>query len=169
MRVQLDEPRRLVREHLERALAADPRVSLLPAAGAVPAPTAQVVVRCAAGGAPPAGEHVPSVSLEEHDLADPRAAVAAVLAAAAAGRRPAPSAPARPRPGEAAPPAPAPRVLSRYERTVIEGLARGLTAASVASELAVSPKSVENAKRRAFDKLGARSQAEAVFLVGAAR
>ncbi len=167
MRVQLDEPRRLVREHLERALAADPRVSLLPAAGAVPAPTAQVVVRCAAGVAPPAGELVPSVSLEEHDLADPRAAVAAVLAAAAAGRRPSPSAPARPRPGEAAPPAP--RVLSRYERTVIEGLARGLTAASVASELAVSPKSVENAKRRAFDKLGARSQAEAVFLVGAAR
>lgn len=60
------------------------------------------------------------------------------------------------------------RPLTAHELSVLRCIASGMTAGVAAESLGVSRKSVESAKRRIFDKLGARNQAEAVALAGVA-
>src|SRR5947209_12809747 len=54
--------------------------------------------------------------------------------------------------------------LTPREREVFEAMAEGLAAKAIARRLGVAVKTVENHKIRIFDKLGVRSQAQAVSL-----
>jgi DNA-binding NarL/FixJ family response regulator len=55
-------------------------------------------------------------------------------------------------------------VLTPREQEVLRHLAEGMTAASCARALRVSPKTVDNHKQRIFSKLGVQNQAHAVAL-----
>ncbi|WP_369140373.1 helix-turn-helix transcriptional regulator [Modestobacter versicolor] len=144
--------RRLVRDQLGALLDADPRLRV----AAVHADWAAAAddfgrtdVWVGAGGA----AHVPQVSVEHLDVGRPRELCDHVLAAASG-----PVVPAAPPEGRAdgGPP------LSARERTVLESVAGGLTAAEIAVELGISTKAVENARRRAMTKLGVDTQVAAV-------
>lgn len=67
------------------------------------------------------------------------------------------------RSGEALRPSRA-RSLTPREHEILGFVAQGLPAKAIAGELGVSLKTIENHKIRIFDKLGARTQAEAAFL-----
>lgn len=92
------------------------------------------------------------VDLEDVDLHD-TAEVQRRIRGAASGEE-APSTPPEVRTGA--------DPLSPRERAVLTGVSAGLTAAQIAASLTVSERSVINAKRRIFAKLGVSSQAEAV-------
>lgn len=55
-------------------------------------------------------------------------------------------------------------MLSNMERSILRLIAQGATAREAAAALGISPRTVENHKRRIFDRLGAVTQAQAVSL-----
>lgn len=148
-RVLVVDDRPLVQAALTEVLGAAPALGLVSAPAA-----AQVAV----GRGPVQGLRGPVLSLELVDLDDPEAVVQAVGHVVAESRR-----------GAVSDQDVASTPLSVHERAVLQCIADGLTAARAAERLGVSTKSVENAKRRAFVKLGARNQAEAVAHVVARR
>jgi DNA-binding NarL/FixJ family response regulator len=56
------------------------------------------------------------------------------------------------------------RPLTPREKEILGYVAQGMSAKHIASELGVTLKTIENHKIRIFDKLGARTQAEAAYL-----
>jgi DNA-binding NarL/FixJ family response regulator len=54
--------------------------------------------------------------------------------------------------------------LTDREQAVLEHLSAGVTSADIARLLSISPRTVENYKRRLFTKLGAATQAQAVAI-----
>jgi DNA-binding NarL/FixJ family response regulator len=61
-------------------------------------------------------------------------------------------------------PGPSPASLTPREREVLSALAEGLTTKAIARRLGVAIKTVESHKVRLFNKLGARTQAQAVSI-----
>lgn len=61
------------------------------------------------------------------------------------------------------------RPLSPREAVVLEGIARGRSATEIAEDLGISTKAVENARRRAMEKLDVTTQVEAVSRAHALR
>ena len=59
---------------------------------------------------------------------------------------------------------PSATLLSNTERSILRLIAQGATAREAAAALGISPRTVENHKRRIFDRLGAATQAQAVSL-----
>ncbi|WP_091767943.1 response regulator transcription factor [Blastococcus aurantiacus] len=99
------------------------------------------------------GGTLPRFSAEEYDLGEVELLCDAVHAASNDTTR-----------DTAAPSEPAHRLLSPHEYAVLEATASGLTAAQTAEKLGVSVRSVETARRRTMEKLGATSGQEAVRL-----
>jgi DNA-binding CsgD family transcriptional regulator len=55
--------------------------------------------------------------------------------------------------------------LTRREKEILDLVARGLAAKQVATQLGISPKTVEQHKTRIFAKLGVRNQTAAVSVL----
>lgn len=145
------DPRPLVRDRLRAVLAGDARFTVVgahPGWADVPADSSPGVVWVCAGTA--GGPGCRRVDVADLDVTD-SAAIGDRVAAAVGTAGQAPAGPAG-----------AVRLLSPRESAVLDGVARGRSAAETAQALALTRKSVEQARRRAMAKLGAGTQVEAV-------